>query len=82
MEMHKQTIAKIGKSVKMFRHSKGMSRTVLAKKTGISTRTLARIEKGETTLKVLDLLLIAEAVHVSPIEILVEANIDWCYLDD
>lgn len=72
-----EAFKQIGASIKLLRTLQNLSQYDIAQRTGISQRTLIRMENGKTNMHLLYLLLIAEALNISPIEILVEANINW-----
>ncbi len=67
----------LSKRVKELRNRKGISQEVLAEKTGLSLRTIQRIENGETEPRGDSLKRLANVFSVSPDEIM-----DWKVVED
>ena len=69
--------SKIANQIKSLRTRKGYSQEVLAEKTGLSLRTIQRIENGETEPRGDSLKRLAEAFEVTPDEL-----VDWTVQED
>ena len=67
----------LGKKVKSLRNRKGLSQELLAEKSGLSLRTIQRIENGETEPRGETLKRLASTLEVSPDEIA-----DWTLIED
>lgn len=67
----------IARRVKYFRSRKGLTQEELAEKSGLSDRTIQRIENGETEPRGDSLKKLSKALEVSPDEIL-----DWQLVED
>ena len=67
----------VGKRFKLLRMSKGLSQEQLAEETNLSTRTIQRIENGETEPRGDSLKKITEVLNITPDEIL-----DWGFKED
>lgn len=67
----------LGKKVKELRNKQGISQEFLAEQSGISIRTIQRIEKGETTPNGDTCRKLSDALKVSPNELM-----DWTVIED
>lgn len=67
----------LGKRVKELRNTQGISQEFLAEESGLSTRTIQRIEKGETTPNGDTCRKLSDALKVSPNELM-----DWTVIED
>ena len=67
----------LGSRIKALRKRKGISQEMLAELSGLSLRTVQRIENGETQPKAYSLQEIAKALEVSPDELM-----DWSIQED
>lgn len=74
MKMKKSDLSK---KVRDIRSRKGMSQEVLAENSGLSLRTIQRIENGETEPRGDTLKRLSDALEVNPDEIM-----DWAYRED
>lgn len=67
----------VGQRIRMLRISAGMSQDALAKKAGYTSRSsINKIELGYTDIPLLKILSLADALSVSPIELLLPVNED------
>ena len=67
----------LAKKLKALRHQKGMSQEILAEESGLSLRTIQRIENGETNPTGDSLKRLANGFNVNPDEL-----IDWAIKED
>ena len=67
----------LAKKLKALRHQKGMSQEILAEESGLSLRTIQRIENSETNPTVDSLKRLANSLNVNPDEL-----IDWAIKED
>ena len=67
----------LGKKIKKLRNTQGISQELLAEKSGLSIRTIQRIEKGETTPNGDTCRKLSEALKVSPNDLM-----DWTIIED
>ena len=66
----------IGDRLLLHRKRIGMTQAEIAQAAGLSDRTYADIERGETNMRVGSLLQICKALHVTPDEILTDRDYD------
>lgn len=69
-DMHKDDFLKLGYKIKYERSKKSLSQLDLSLKTGLTTRTISRIECGTIDPKYSTLVRIAEALEVELVDIL------------
>ena len=63
--MDTETLVRIGDNIRKRRTELGLSQTELANKVGVSMRTIQRIEKGETHMRMTIAISLSRALDVS-----------------
>ena len=65
----------IGNRLLAFRKKSGLTQEEVAERAGLSGRTYADIERGNVNMRLVTLLRICEALHITPDEILTEEQV-------
>lgn len=72
MSLEERNLRQLGHRIRLARKSKSLTQEELAEKAGLSTTYIGRLERGEKTPSVQTLVILAESLGISPLDLLVD----------